>query len=98
MLFRYLLGRFTRFVPFLRVIAIGQLALQARRHFDRMGPGETRRLAHLVRHARTLSPSERDELRALTAKLEPRAFAGAAAERLSPLPLPRRLTRGPKPR
>ncbi len=28
----------------------------------------------------------------LTAKLDPKAFAGAAADQLSPIPLPRRFT------
>jgi hypothetical protein len=35
---------------------------------------------------------ERRELRELVAKLDPRAFAGGAADRLSPVPLPKRLT------
>jgi hypothetical protein len=36
---------------------------------------------------------EREELRGLVGKLDTRAFAGSALARLSPLPLPKRLTR-----
>ena len=35
-----------------------------------------------------MTPAERHELLDLALKLEPRAFAGAAADHLSPLPLP----------
>jgi hypothetical protein len=41
-----------------------------------------------------LSAAERDERRALVAALNARAFAGSAVQRLSPIPLPKRLTRG----
>ena len=37
---------------------------------------------------------ERDELSELLAKVEPREFVGEAADRLSPVPLPKRLTHG----
>ncbi len=75
-----------------KVIAIVQLALLARRHLGAVTPAERRRAAELVRRARRLTPEERRELTAIASKLDARAFAGAAADRLSPVPLPRRLT------
>jgi len=47
-----------------------------------------------MRRRRKLSSAERDELRELVAALEGRAFAGSAIQRLSPIPLPKWLTRG----
>lgn len=93
---RTALRRAARFVPILRVLEIAEVALLARRHLQRLSPGEARRIAELVRRGRSLSPQEKAELRTLTAKLEPRAFAGAAVAHLSPVPLPRRLTGVPK--
>src|ERR687893_270939 len=81
--------RMIRRLPFFKLVAIVQLALLARRHLGALTPDERRRMADLARHARQLTPAERDELRTLAIKLEPRAFAGAAANHLSPLPLPR---------
>lgn len=82
-----------RRLPFLKVLAAAEIALLARRHLLRLTPDERRQLVDLVRHGRTLSPVEKEELRTLVAKLEPRGFAGGAANRLSPVPLPKRLTR-----
>lgn len=93
---RLVLGRAAKQLPIFRVLAIAQVGLLARNHLKRLGPGEGRRLAGLVRRRRSLSEAEKQELRLLTAKLEPRAFAGAAADRVSPFPLPRRLTGAPK--
>jgi hypothetical protein len=78
--------RLVRRMPFFRLLAIAQLALLARRHLQQLTPVERRRLGELVRRGRNLSPAEKDELRALVARLEPRAFAGAAANALSPFP------------
>ena len=47
-------------------------------------------MAQLARRGHKLSRTERKELLDLAAKLEPRAFAGAAAGKLSPVPLPKR--------
>ncbi|MCW3011706.1 MAG: hypothetical protein JWO90_2110 [Solirubrobacterales bacterium] len=85
-------GRVAKQLPLFKVLAIAQVALLARRHVQRLGPGEARRLADLVRRKRSLTPAEQDELRALTAKLEPGAFVGAAADKFSPVPLPKRFT------
>lgn len=64
----------------------------ARRHFQQLDADDRRRFAELVRRGRSLSPAERDELRALTAKLEPKEFAVAALDKMSPVPLPRSIT------
>jgi hypothetical protein len=84
---------FVRRIPILKLLFIAELALVAGRHVQHLTPDERRRLAALVRKGRGLSPSEREELRELVAKLDARAFAGSVVDRLSPLPLPRRLTR-----
>ena len=93
---RALARRAAKQLPIFKVIAIAQVGLLARTHLQRLGPGEARRLAELMRRRRSLSAAEQDELRVLTAKLEPRAFVGTAADRLSPVPLPRRFTGAPK--
>ena len=91
-----------RRVPVLKLLSIAEVGMLARDHVFRLTPDERRRLFRLVRAARgrpsSLAPSERDELVALVAKLEPRVFAGDAADRLSPFPLPQRLLRGPRKR
>ena len=87
-------------LPVLKLLAIGEIALLARTHAIKLAPEERRRLFELVRKGRgrpsRLGPAERDELQTLVAKAEPRIFAGEAADRLSPVPLPRRLKHGPK--
>jgi hypothetical protein len=75
-------------------VTIVQLALLARRHLNALTPAERRRLAELARHPHRLSHDERQELVDLALKLEPRAFAGAVADWMSPVPLPRRLRVG----
>jgi len=80
-------------LPVVRLLAIGELAVVARKHMQHLDATERRRLAALVRRGRGLTVPEREELRGLIAKLDTRAFAGSAVARLSPLPLPRRLTR-----
>jgi hypothetical protein len=87
-----------RRLPFFKLLAIVQLALLARRHLQALSPAERRRMSELARRGRSLTPTERTELRELAGKLEPRAFAGAVADALSPFPLPKRFTRGPRRR
>src|SRR3954447_13477111 len=50
---------------------------------------ERKRMGELVRRGRRLDRDERHELRTLVSKLEPAAFAFAAADRFSPIPLRR---------
>ena len=84
--------RTLRRMPFFRVLAIARLALVARRHLGNLDPAERRRLGQLMRRSHRLDAAERDELRRLVGKLEPRAFAVATANAISPVRLPRRLS------
>jgi hypothetical protein len=85
-----------------RVLALAEIALIARDHVTRLEPQERRRLVHLVRVGRgrpqRLTEREREELRGLVAKAEPRLFVGEVAEKFSPVKLPQRIVRGPKRR
>lgn len=80
-----------RDLPVMRLLALAEVALLARRHVQMLEPEERRRVVELIRigrgRRRNLTPQEREELSVLVAKAEPRAFAGAAIARLSPLPL-----------
>jgi len=67
----------------LRVLAVAQLALLARRHLTLLEPDERSRLAKLVAKSRArprtnLSANEREELLRLARKLDPGAFARGA--------------------
>jgi hypothetical protein len=86
-----LFSRYLRKLPVFRVLAIAQVALLARRHLRGLSREDRRRLVSLVRRGRSLSPDERREVRDIVGRLEPREFAFAAADKVSPLPLPRRL-------
>jgi hypothetical protein len=89
-------------LPVLKLLAAAEIALLAHDHLMRLNPDERRRLVALVRaghgRRRNLSEAERDELATLIANMEPRLLAGAAADKLSPVPLPRRLVYGPRRR
>jgi hypothetical protein len=89
-------------LPVLKLLALAEIVLLAHDHFGRLSPDERRRLVVLVRRGRgrpsNLSGRDRDELSDLLAKVEPRQFVGGAADRLSPVPLPKRLTHGPRRR
>jgi hypothetical protein len=89
-----------RRVPAVKLIALGEIALLARSHVVKLEPAERRRLLELVRKGRgrprNLTEREREELARLVAKAEPRHFAGLAADKLSPVPLPRRFKQGPE--
>jgi hypothetical protein len=91
-----------RRIPMLKLLAIAEIGLLAHDHLMHLTPDERRRLIRLVRvaHGRpsNLSQSEREELAELLSKLEPRLLAGEAVGRLSPLPIPRRITHGPRKR
>ena len=81
--------RLLKRLPLFRLLALAEIALLARRHLQQLDAGERRRLAELARRGRGLDKTERDELRGLLAKVEPRAFAAGAADAFSPVPLPR---------
>jgi hypothetical protein len=83
--------RLLRHMPLLKLFAFAQTALLVRRHLQRLTPADRRRLGELVWRGHRLTRAERSELRRLVARLEPRAFAFATANRFSPVPLPRRL-------
>jgi hypothetical protein len=76
-------------MPLLRFLAVAKLAMLARDHLRRLDAGDRRRLGELVRRGRAMDRTERDELRRLLGKVEPRAFAAATADAFSPVPLPR---------
>jgi hypothetical protein len=84
-----------RRLPVMRLLMLGEVVLLARDHIERLSPSERRRLVVLVREARgrrrNLSDREREELEGLLAKAAPREFAAEAVEKLSPVPVPRRL-------
>jgi hypothetical protein len=83
-----------RRLPVAKLLAAGEIVLLAREHLTKLEPHERRRIAQLVRtgHGRTrnLTPRQREELAGLIAKVEPRLFLRLVAEKLSPVPVPRR--------
>ena len=89
-------------LPVLKLLAVGEIALLARTHLTKLSATERRRFVELMRQGRgrpsRLSEPERDELQRLVAQAEPRLFAGEVADKLSPVPLPRRLVQGPRKR
>ncbi|UJA20083.1 hypothetical protein HJD18_07560 [Thermoleophilia bacterium SCSIO 60948] len=72
-----------------RVLAVGQLALLARRHLQKLEPADRTRLAALVKKSKgrpsNLTAADRSELLALVRKLEPGEFGRSAAGHVSPL-------------
>jgi hypothetical protein len=91
-----------RRLPVTKVLLVGELALLAREHVAMLEPYERRRLLELLRRASTrrdnLTARERAELAAIVAKANPRLFVGLAADKLSPVRLPRRVVYGKRPR
>jgi hypothetical protein len=87
-----------RAIPLTWLLAAGEVALLAHDHIAHLEPHERRRMVALLRkgHGRTrnLNETERQELADLVAKVEPRLFVGHAAQKLSPVPLPRRIVEG----
>ena len=71
-------------IPYLKLIALAQIAMLARQHYQRPNADERQRLLALVRHPRDMTPTDRDELKGLVTKMEPGAFAGSAARHASP--------------
>jgi hypothetical protein len=89
-----------RRIPVLKLVAAAEVAMLAHNHLMRLDRTERRRLFELVRigrgRRRNLTEAEGDELAGLVAKTEPRLLAGLAADKFSPVPLPRRFVRGPR--
>ena len=87
-----------RRIPVVRLLSAAEVAVLAKDHYQRLSPAERRRLLWLLRTGRgrtgNLTERERAELEGLVVKLEPRRLVGDAADKLSPLPLPKRLLYG----
>jgi hypothetical protein len=87
-----------RAIPLVGLLSAAEVAMLARDHYTRLNPAERARLRHLVKTGRgrtdRLTDRERGELEGLLTKLAPRAVRGGAADKLSPVPLPRRLLYG----
>jgi hypothetical protein len=87
-----------RRLPVVKLLAIAEIAVLAHEHVTKLDRRERRRLVELLRLGRlrtsALTPKQRDELAKLVAKAEPRLFAGLAADKLSPVPLPKRFVQG----
>jgi hypothetical protein len=98
MLGRRAVERFGRGLPIVQIWTVGQLALLAGQHAAKLDPRERRRLVALIAegrgHPSRLSDADAHELRRLVAKLEGRLFAGTAVNRLSPVPVPKRVLYG----
>jgi hypothetical protein len=66
-----------------RIMVIAELALIAKRHLDKLGPGEAGELSGLLAKSKgrpgNLTATERSRIRELVMKLEPGAFAKSAA-------------------
>jgi hypothetical protein len=90
--------RLLRGVPVVALLSAAEVATIAKDHLTKLDSTERRRLLALVASARgrpsALGQAEHDELSVLVAKLEPRLFVGSAADRLSPVPVPKRLLYG----
>ena len=71
-------------IPFFKLLAIAQIAMLARRHFQRLDANERKRLVDLMRHPRGMTSADKAELKGLVAKMEPGAFAGSAARHAVP--------------
>src|SRR3954447_16243221 len=82
--------RLLKTMPLFRLLAIGRPALLARRHLRRLDADDRHRLIELLRKGRRMSAGERDQLRAILAKLGPGEFAYSTANAFSPVSLPRR--------
>jgi hypothetical protein len=92
------LKRFAGGSAIVGVLLAAEIAAMAWTHLAMVNGAQRRRLLALLGQARgrpgSLSDSEREELWALIATLQPRLFLGSATRRLSPLPVPKRVLYG----
>jgi hypothetical protein len=90
--------RLARGAPIVGLLSVAEVAKLASDHLAKLDGAERRRLLALAAKARhgsaALNASERRELASLVTKLQPRAFIGSAANRFSPVPMPKRLLYG----
>jgi hypothetical protein len=86
-----------RKIPIARLLAVGEVVMLAREHYNKLGPADRRRFVQLMARGRgrpgRLTASERAELAMLVLKADPSQFARLAVQRLSPVPLPDSLLR-----
>src|ERR1700712_4234670 len=85
-----------KLIPVVRLLALAEVAALARTHVGKLTRTDRGRVTTLARKGKGMTPKERDELARLLKKAEPRLFAGEVANAFSPLPLPKRVVRGPK--
>ena len=94
------LKRLAKGFPIVGALLAAEVAAMAWTHFAKLNGAQRRRLLVLLWQTQgrpgSLTSSEREELGALFATLEPRLFLGSAARRLSPVPVPKRLLYGPR--
>ncbi len=85
-------------IPILKFLVLADIVRLAHNHANKLTPNERKRVLELVKEARglttNLNENEREELKALVLKAEPRLFAGESANLLSPIPIPRRIRQG----
>ncbi|MBA2523661.1 MAG: hypothetical protein H0V25_10090 [Solirubrobacterales bacterium] len=78
-----------RLSPWARALAVGEIALTAKRHLDRLEQGEAPELGRLIAKSKgrpgNLTKTERSRVLELVRKLEPAAFARNAAKSALPL-------------
>lgn len=87
-------ARALRKLPIARLLAVADVMVLAREHFNKLEPSERHRLVELVKlgrfHRGQLTRRERRELSDLLAKTEPKVFLNRAAEKVTGVPLHKR--------
>ena len=87
-------ARALRRLPVARLLAVADVLVLAREHFNKLEPHERRRLVEIVKlgrfHRGHLTRRERRELSDLLAKTEPKTFLNRAAQKVTGVPVPKR--------
>ena len=76
--------RALRRMPFFKVLAVAKIALLAPASLKGLDAGDRRRMSEIVHHGRHMDRSEREELRRLLGKLDPRALQPRRPRRSHP--------------